>query len=402
MMHPANFARRLRTRYREVALMNPRLRGPAAYANWIRSNLERIAGTERVGARPLKLTFDPTNVCQLRCPLCPTGMEAQDRAHGHARLEMFERLLDEVGHYLFLIDFYNWGEPLLNTHVENFIRAAAKRRIVCTMSSNLSLPLSGDRIDRIVASGLSELIVAMDGASRESYATYRRRGDFDLVCENVRQIVNAKRRLGQSQPLITWQYLVFRFNEDEIAKARKVAAELGVDRLELRAPFIDIDRYQIPEPERTVMAQWAAQEPLYQIEPAVKAAAVRRHARCGWHYTSAAINWDGSVAPCCTVFSTRDDFGTLGKSGERSYMEVINNDAFRLVRRRFAGRESKPVDLVCERCPTPLIMDYHKALNRQIALISVVAAVERVRRVFRASPRLAPAVDAAAALDSKT
>jgi MoaA/NifB/PqqE/SkfB family radical SAM enzyme len=374
--------------------MSPRLRSPRAYANWILSNAERLAGVSRIRARPLKLTFDTTNVCQLRCPLCPTGLKAQDRSHGHARIEMFERLLDEVGNCLFFIDFYNWGEPLLNTHVDDFIRLASSRKIVCTMSTNLSLPLTDDRIRRLLTSGLNEIVVSIDGATSRSYSTYRVLGNFELVCDNLRRMVAIKRQLGQAQPLITWQYLVFRFNEGEIGEAARMAAEIGVDRIDFRSPFLDVDRYPLGESDRQTMAAWAATDRLYQIAPKTAAAAAKRYTRCGWHYTSAAINWDGSVAPCCTVFEKRDDFGTLGPCGEHGYMEVVNNALFRSVRDRFAGRESKPTNLVCENCPTPLIMDYHKMLNRHIVFFSFVAATQAVRRFLRipGSRRPAPAI----------
>ena len=78
--------------------------------------------------------------------------------------------------------------------------------------------------------------MSLDGASGETYETYRRRGKFDLVCDNLRRIVLEKQRLGQTYPLTTWQFLVFRFNEHEQEKARAMVAEMGVDRIEFRAP----------------------------------------------------------------------------------------------------------------------------------------------------------------------
>ena len=49
---------------------------PKAYWNWLRSNWEMFRGTSRIQAKPLKLTFDSINRCQLQCPLCPTGIGA--------------------------------------------------------------------------------------------------------------------------------------------------------------------------------------------------------------------------------------------------------------------------------------------------------------------------------------
>ena len=68
-------------------------------------------------------------------------------------------------------------------------------------------------------------------------------------------------------------------------------------------------------------------------------------------------------------------------------MGVFNNAAFRSVRERYAGRRKEPVNLVCEKCPTPAIMDYHQFLNRQVILYTAVSLLERVRQPFRRSPQ---------------
>lgn len=379
---------KLRRRYREVAVMNPELKGAGAYLNWARSAFELRAGTSRIGARPLKLTIDTTNVCQLRCPLCPTGLQTHDRENGHASLHTYEKLLTELSGYLFFIDFFNWGEPLLNTHLEDFIRMASAKGVTCTVSSNLSVPLTDERIHRLLTSGLRELIVSLDGASAETYGTYRKRGDFELVCANMRRIADAKRRLGQTTPLITWQFLVFAFNEHEVEKAKSLADGMGADRILIRPAFLDVDRYPLSAEDRTRMAAWKPRDTLLQIEPLTTAAAAKHHSRCGWHYTSAAVNWDGTVAPCCTVFEKQHDFGTVADGA--SYMDVVNNASFRAVRDRFAGRTKEPVPLVCEKCPTPAIMDSHIALNRQIALFTAVALIERIRRLFGGTPSHLP------------
>jgi len=361
--------------------MDVRLRRPAAYLNWIRSNYELKRGVATIRAKPTKLTIDPTNVCQLRCPLCPTGQRVQDRDKGHAEFEMFKHLIDEVGDSLFFIDFFNWGEPLLNPRTEDLIRLASAKKIVSSMSTNLSLPLSDERLERLVTSGLNELIVAADGISTETYGTYRRQGKLDLVFDNMRRIIALKRRLKRTTPVVTWQFLVFAFNEHEMDRARELSVELGVDRLEFRTPFLQTDRFPVPEQDQRSIAGWRSSNPLYQIQT-TGSVATKTHSRCGWHYMSSAVNWDGTVTPCCTTFEKRDDFGTVGHRGEKaSYMEVVNNSTFKAVRERFAGRRG-PVQAICENCPTPMIMDYNEFLNRQVILVTFVALINSIKRIL--------------------
>jgi hypothetical protein len=215
---------------------------------------------------------------------------------------------------------------------------------------------------------------------------YRRGGHFDLVIDNMRRIIAARRRLGLTRPLVTWQFLVFAFNEHELDLARAMAADIGVDCLTFRAPFLDEGRFTISDEDRAAMKTWAPSGPRFNrympgnkeyVDPEAR---LPNRLRCGWHYMSTAINWDGSVAPCCTVFEKKDDFGSIGRDGQRaSYMDVVNNQTFVAVRDSFAGRKNDAHKHVCDRCPTPSLMSYHHHLNRQVLLFALVRLVETMR-----------------------
>lgn len=386
-MAAETWIRRLRSRYDEFASVEPRLKRPRAYWNWLVANLSMAARTGRLRARPLKLTFDPTNVCQLRCPLCPTGLRIQDRGSSYAALHLFEHMMEELGDDLFFVDFYNWGEPLLNRHLEEMLRAAAAKRIVTSVSTNLSLELSDERLESLLTSGLCELIVSIDGASQETYGQYRRAGNWELAFGNLRRLLELKRRRGLKRPSIIWRYYVFRFNEHEMGRARTMAEEIGVDRLVFGSPFLDATRFANEQGTPESIRGWASTLPEYnRYQPGHPEyedpnAPIEKRARCDWHYISTAVNPDGGVSPCCAVFGKGNDFGSL-ESPRTPYMELVNNTAFRAIRDRFAGRSAQSTGLVCEKCPTPSLMDYGKIVNRQILLLTVAGAIETVRRLF--------------------
>ena len=67
-----------------------------------------------------------------------------------------------------------------------------------------------------------------DGASRETYEVYRVRGSFDQVLRHIDVINEHKRRLGRTEPILSWQFVVMGHNEHEIDKARRMAAERGM------------------------------------------------------------------------------------------------------------------------------------------------------------------------------
>ena len=91
-------------------------------------------------------------------------------------VNLFKQAIDEMGPYLFDLWMFNWGEPLLHRQTPEMIRYAKDKGIEkIRLSTNLSIPFTDDYIDRLVRSGVDELIVSLDGTTPETYSHYRRK-----------------------------------------------------------------------------------------------------------------------------------------------------------------------------------------------------------------------------------
>ena len=62
---------------------------------------------------------------------------------------------------------------------------------------------------------------------------YRQRGDFAKAIRNLTALCDEKRKNGLDVPFVNWRYILFTHNDsdEEMALARTMAAEIGVDRL---------------------------------------------------------------------------------------------------------------------------------------------------------------------------
>jgi len=151
------------------------------------------------------------------------------------------------------------------------------------------------------------------------------------------------------------------------------------------APFLDEGRFPLSEKDSETIASWAPTDPSFNRYTSSGAGGSEEPvaSRCDWHYISSAINWDGTVAPCCTVFDNKDDFGKLDYGNDSGYMATINGDKYRGIRNLFAGRSRKPLGLICERCPTPSIMRYGRYVNKRIAVMLSMQCLLAARRVLR-------------------
>ncbi len=96
-----------------------------------------------------------------------------------------------------------------------FFCAATARDIYTKVDTNLSLRLTDDKLKDLLMSGLSEIAASIDGFSQQTYERYRRGGRFELVLENLTRLAALRDRLGLDTK-ISWNFLVFNFNEHEV------------------------------------------------------------------------------------------------------------------------------------------------------------------------------------------
>ena len=199
------------------------------YLNLLKSFQGRRQRTAQVDASPIDLTIDLTTSCQLHCPYCAVGNGTIVRQKRIMHDAMYGRILGDVGDPCFIIWYFSTGEPLLHKRFADLVRTSSHQEIFSVISTNLSLKLSDDTLEKLLTCGLGMISVSLDGATPETYAQYRRGGEFALVTDNLRRLIAIKQRLGLIFPLIEWRFLRFRHNEHEAALARTLATEWGVD-----------------------------------------------------------------------------------------------------------------------------------------------------------------------------
>ncbi|MFC1888101.1 radical SAM protein, partial [Candidatus Cloacimonadota bacterium] len=198
---------------------------------------------------PPIIVIEPTNICNLRCPLCPSGNGTLKRVKGYMDYELFCRIIDEAKDRAFMIVLWNQGESYLNKDFSRMIRYASDNKLFTLVSTNGNVELDPKEI---IESELDSMIVSLDGATQETYNKYRVNGSLQKVLDNVSNIVAAKREAGKKFPLLRWQFLVMKHNEHEIEEIRRIADDMGVDNLELKSIQIyskeDIDKFMPKDP----------------------------------------------------------------------------------------------------------------------------------------------------------
>ena len=319
---------------------------PRKFANILLAEWELRRQKTTLLCRPYYYIIDACNVCNLRCPLCPTGNTTIARKQAMLSLEQYKELFDKIKEYALVVSLYNHGEPLLNPDVFSIIEHTHRNRVGTNISSNFNWPQPVE-INDFIRSGLDYVTVSLDGVTQDSYQQYRVRGDIGEVFDNLKRLLSAKKTLRSKTPFVEWQFIVFKHNEHEVEEARKLASELGVDLLRFISPGVppeDMHNLELQE-------KWMPRNPLYW-ERNPKLVEERGYVfdqPCFYLYRSMFIYPGGGVTPCCFAHDERQDFGNLYNN---SVMEIWNNNAYRSARMLFSRSlpTEERIETICDKC----------------------------------------------------
>jgi MoaA/NifB/PqqE/SkfB family radical SAM enzyme len=246
-----------------------------------------------VWGRPFVLMVEPTNLCNLKCPLCPSGNGQMSRPRGRMDLQRYEALIDEAGPHLLLLMLWNQGEPFLSPALLEMVRYARARRIPTLTSTNGHFVRTDEEAMAVVESGLDEIIFSLDGVEQATYERYRVGGQLERVLSAIRRVRAARDRAGVRHPAINLQFIAMRHNEEELRAARVLAAELGADTFLVKtAQVYSGEQADAFLPRAEGLRRYAAGP-----EPLVVKGQPRRGCKVLWY--SSTVNWDGTVSPCC-------------------------------------------------------------------------------------------------------
>jgi radical SAM protein with 4Fe4S-binding SPASM domain len=300
--------------------------------NWIVVETSMLFRPNRPWGWPTHLQVEPSTLCNLKCAFCPvtTGMH---RPTGYMDVDIFKKVIDETGDFVFLILLWDWGEPFLNPSIYEMIAYAKKRDIKIVSSTNGHVFSRGHNGEALVASGIDVIIFAMDGISQDTYERYRKGGDLEAVITGIEKVVAAKHALNSKTPLINLRFLAMKHNEHEISKLKDFARSLEVDALTVKT----LNPYDQGECHSTKAdgTEFIPLNPFYQrFEYDPKNHARIRHTRnpCKRLWNNPVIHWDGKVSPC--TFDPHDNYA-VGDLTKDTFKDIWRGVPFAKLRRQF-------------------------------------------------------------------
>jgi radical SAM protein with 4Fe4S-binding SPASM domain len=231
-----------------------------------------------IASFPARVAIEPASACNLECPMCPTPNK--NRKNGIMQPELFRRLVDEIAaHGVSRMFLHLWGEPLIHPHISELIGYASQHASIqeTVMSTNVTL-LNADRTEKLLESGLSYLVLSLDGASAPTYEKLRLGARFEPVMANVANFLERRATLGHG-PRVVFQIIEMKQTVDEIATFRNRWAPLLREGDE-----ISVKQYN----------NWS------DHSGALPSRGIPFRTPClSFLWDFLAVTWDGTVLPCC-------------------------------------------------------------------------------------------------------
>ncbi|MEQ6168265.1 MULTISPECIES: SPASM domain-containing protein [unclassified Ekhidna] len=296
-------------------------------------------GKAEISGFPISMAIEPTTACNLRCPECPSGLRSFTRPTGKLDISLFKKIMQDVSDQLIYLTFYFQGEPYLNPKFLDMVKIAYGHNIYTTTSTNAHF-LDDKNAKKTVESGLNRLIISIDGASQETYESYRKEGDLTKVLEGTRNILKWRKKLHSKSPKVVWQFLVVKPNEHEIPTIKRLAKKYGVDKVAFKTAQVydykngsdlipTIDKYSRYKPNGNGT---------YSIKNQLEN-------KCWKMWQSCVVTWDGQVIPCCF---DKDASHSMGNVSEQSFNEIWHSKPYQNFRKALLTSRSEIE--ICKNC----------------------------------------------------
>jgi len=177
---------------------------------------------------PTKLFVETTTRCNLKCQACVKQSYGNEIVDGDMSVKTFLSLQPAFPHLESLV-LNGIGEPLLNPHLEDFIRIAKDLMPPSAwvgFQSNGAL-LDKERVDSLVDAGVDRICFSLDSVSCESFRKFREGGEVGDVERGLAVVATAKAHGGKPGTETGIEFVLRRDNFHELPQALEWAAQRG-------------------------------------------------------------------------------------------------------------------------------------------------------------------------------
>lgn len=279
-----------------------------------------------IPAYPSRIWLEPTNACNLRCIMCPNGMNYKGLKRGMMEWELFEDLIWQISRFAYDVNLFHRGESLLHPRFLDMVARASGLGLKPRLHTNATL-LDKSYSKELIKAGLDFISFSFDGYEKEMYEKIRRGAVFEDVLSRIIQFLEAKKELGSDRPYTILEVMEVISGSPEEMRAKREAFKsrfrnLPLDKLIVRPVHNWAGLYDKPLPKKA------------------------RYVPCTFPFYSLTIFYDGKMPAC-----PQDFFGEIiiGDAREKPLLEIWNDSKMQEMRVIFSA-EANEKPSICRKC----------------------------------------------------
>ena len=266
---------------------------------------------------PTRLWIESTDMCNLKCIMCLNKSVPAEKK-GFMDLDLYKKIIDEIGVYAHDICLSHRGEPLMHPDIFEMIEYAKKKGLYIRLHTNATL-LTEEKSCKLLESGLDLISFSFDGYNKETYEKIRVNANFDETLDNIAFLLKRKREMKKKSPYTILEVIEFPQYAQEMNQTNRKKFEMVLDSMHL-------DEFIIKK-----LHNWGGD---YSLETEKKNSG--NYLPCTFPWYASVILWDGTVVPC-----PQDFLGSyqVGNVSDNRLSELWNNDKMISLRKKMVNND---------------------------------------------------------------
>lgn len=249
---------------------------------------------------PFYPTIEVTGLCNLKCSSCPRADSEMLPVGKYMNYDTYEKVIRKLVReipFLYLIDMYIWGEPMLNPDLPDMIRLNNSLGIASGLSTNLN---NVRHLEKVMEAFPAQIRVSLSGMTKETYEVTHTGGRWDAVRKNLDTLA-ALNDLHDRRTIIELYFHLYNHNLGDLQAAADLAHKHGF-RLHpsLAILFHDLVLRYAETGQLPPTAKAANERLLISVDQLLSECASQGDRNCILTRIIPVINWDTSVMACCT------------------------------------------------------------------------------------------------------
>lgn len=282
---------------------------------------------------PIKLDIEIAARCNLRCPMCDVSTwKGGWRKIEDMSIEDFKEIIN-IQYGAIELRIQGLGEPTLNKSFPEMIAYARSKDLWVRTTTNATLLHKEELYKRIIDADICEIMISIDGVSKETYEKIRIKSSFEKMVENCKLLnryLHQKKNFSRSKMWVTIQ----NDNIHELFDFPKFAVELGFDKLGISIELTHWGKEEWSAKNLPKIAR-VTQEDIDKLTNIASKLGIEigfesinkysmKHL-CSWPFERAYISTDKRLVPCCMVANSDVyNFGVLG-----DFQTLWNNEQYK-------------------------------------------------------------------------